>query len=63
MAGYPYGYPALNTVHYEKKRHLAAGHIDHSIFHLLLTDIQELGAHKGMVYVATGIHATGKGII
>ncbi len=63
MAGYPDGYPALNNVHYEKKRHLAAGHIDHSIIHHLLTDIQELGAYKGMVYLTPGIHATRKGII
>jgi len=45
MAGYPDGYPALNNVHYEKKRHLAAGHIDHGIVHHLLTDIQELGSY------------------
>lgn len=45
MAGYPDGYPALNTIHYEKKRHLTAGCIDHSVFRHLLTDIQELGSY------------------
>jgi hypothetical protein len=43
MAGYPAGYPALNTIHHEKKKHMAAGHTDHRIFHHLFTDIQELG--------------------
>jgi hypothetical protein len=44
-AGYPLGYPAINTVHNEKKRHLAAGHFDHRVFHHLLTDFQELGGY------------------
>jgi hypothetical protein len=44
-AGYPAGYPALNTVHYEEKKHLTAGHGNHPVFHHLLTDIQELGGN------------------
>jgi multidrug resistance efflux pump len=50
-AGYPAGYPAPNTVHYEKKKHLAAGPGDHPVFHHLLTDIQKLGAYQRMVHV------------
>jgi len=42
---------------------MAAGHIDHGVFCHLLTDLQELGAYKGMVYLTPGIHATRKGII
>jgi hypothetical protein len=53
----------LNTVHYEKKKDLAAGHIDHGVLYHILTDFQKLGAYKRMVYLAPGIHATGKGII
>jgi hypothetical protein len=44
-AGYPDGYPALNNIHNEKKRQIAAGHIYHRFFHHLLTDLQELGAY------------------
>jgi hypothetical protein len=44
-AGYPFGYPALNHIPYEKKKNPAHGHLDHRFYHHFFTDIQELGTH------------------
>jgi hypothetical protein len=41
---------------------LAAGFIGHGFFYHLLTDLQELGAYKGMVYLIPGLHANREGI-